>query len=98
MNVPFEYIYGGKTHTDTTREYMNNLGMTTESIESVLTQKKFEESQNIKLRQQAYKRDSDPLYIEWQFERECGNPDADKYKQHWLDSVNEIKARYPLPE
>lgn len=94
----FEYIFKGATHTDTTRQYMNNIGMTTESIESVLAQKAFEENQNKKLRAEAYKRESDPLHIEWQFELTTANPDADSYKQRWIDKVLEIKTRYPLPE
>lgn len=97
MSIPFEYIYDGKVHANTDREYMNSLGMTTEAIDSVLTQKTFEEKQGVKLRAEAYKRESDPLYIEWQFELEGGNASSDTYKQAWLDKVTEIKLRHPLP-
>lgn len=96
--MSFEYIHAGKTHTDTSREYMLNIGMTTEAIESVLTQKKYEESRNTELRKEAYKRESDPLHIEWQYELAQGNANADTFKQKWMDKVAEIKARYPLPE
>jgi hypothetical protein len=92
----FKYIFKGKEYTDTTREFMVNLGMNTEQIESVLQQKTFEASQNVSYREQAYKRESDPMYIEWQYELESGNAAADDYKQKWLDKVAEIKARYPL--
>jgi len=93
----FSYIFEGKTYTDTNREFMLNIGMNTEQIESVLAQQQFEAKQNVALRQQAYKRESDPLYIEWQFELESGNQDAESYKDKWLAKVEEIKQRYPLP-
>lgn len=92
----FTYIFKGKTHTNTSREHMLNLGMDTDAIESVLQQKQFEEGQTAGLRSQAYKRESDPLYIEWQYELETANPNADEFKRRWLDKVTEIKARYPL--
>ncbi|WP_367971710.1 hypothetical protein RJD38_21905 (plasmid) [Vibrio scophthalmi] len=93
----FIYIFKDTPHSDTSREYMLNLGMNTETIESVLQQKEFEEGQNVGLRAKAYKRESDPLYIEWQYELETANPKADDFKQKWMDKVAEIKARYPLP-
>lgn len=40
----FTYIYKGSSHTDTTDNYMQGLGMTEEQIESVLSQKAFEEA------------------------------------------------------
>lgn len=43
------------------------------------------------LRKRAYKLESDPLFIEWQFDQTL-----EKEKQ-WRDKVVEIKARYPLP-
>lgn len=43
-------------------------------------------------RQAAYKAESDPLYMEAQFD---GTPES---LQVWQDKVAEIKARYPLPE
>lgn len=94
----FNYIFKGNTHTDTTREYMLSIGMDADQIESVLSQQQYEAQQNVELRQQAYKRESDPLYIEWQFELESKNPDADKYKQAWMDKVSEIKVRFPIPQ
>lgn len=93
----FSYIHSGKTHTNVSREYMNNIGMTTEAIDSTLQQKEYEEGQNIKYRAEAYKKESDPLYIEWQFELESANPEQATYKQRWLDKVTEIKSRYPIP-
>ncbi len=94
----FSYIFENKTYTNTTREFMLNLGMNTEQIESVLSQQAYELKQNVELRQQAYKRESDPLYIEWQYELESGNQDSDSYKEIWMNKVVEIKARYPLAD
>lgn len=93
----FNYIFKGKAYSDTSREFMLNLGMDTDAIESVLQQKEFEEGQRAGLRAQAYVRESDPLHIEWQYELETGNPKADEFKKKWLDKVAEIKRRYPLP-
>jgi len=45
----------------------------------------------INVRSKAYKTQSDPLYMEWQFDKT-----AEKEKI-WRDKVAEIKARYPLP-
>jgi hypothetical protein len=42
-------------------------------------------------REAAYKTESDPLYMEWQYD---GTAEAE---QKWRDKVAEIKQRYPLP-
>ncbi|WP_394179615.1 hypothetical protein [Marinomonas posidonica] len=42
-------------------------------------------------RASAYKAESDPLYMEWQYDQ------TDEAEQKWRDKVTEIKARYPLP-
>jgi hypothetical protein len=39
----------------------------------------------------AYKSESDPLYMEWQYD------DTAEAKQKWRDKVAEIKKRLPLP-
>ncbi|MEY0971294.1 hypothetical protein ACFDTO_34045 [Microbacteriaceae bacterium 4G12] len=87
----FSYIFQGRTHTDTTRSYMNSLGMTQEQVDSVLQQKDFEEAQNLVKRKEAYRLESDPLFMEWQYDN---TPESE---QVWRDKVAEIKARYPLP-
>lgn len=46
-------------------------------------------------REQAYRAESDKLFLEWQFEKEQGSAIADDKKQVWLDKVNEIKTRFP---
>lgn len=40
--MSFQYIFKGQTHTNTDREYMLNIGMDTEQIESVLQQQEYE--------------------------------------------------------
>ncbi|MGB0940816.1 MAG: hypothetical protein ACPGUE_00370 [Marinomonas sp.] len=84
------YIFNGQTHSVFTDAYMLNLGMNQEQIESVLNQKAFELSQNLDKRKLAYKAESDPLYMEWQFDQ------APESEQAWRNKVAEIKARYPL--
>ena len=69
---------------------MQKIGMNAEQIESVLNQQQFELSQNVEKREAAYKRESDPLYMEAQFDG------TTKSLQVWRDKVTEIKARYPL--
>ena len=88
----FTYIYKGTSHSNTSSEYMQSLGMDKEQIDSVLNQQQFELSQNIEKRQAAHIAESDPLFMESQFD---GTPES---HQKWQDKVAEIKARYPLPE
>lgn len=88
----FTYIFKGESHSNTSVEYMQALGMDQEQIESVLNQQQFELRQNLEKRQAAYKKESDPLYTEAQFD---GTPET---LQKWRDKVAEIKARYPLPQ
>lgn len=87
----FTYIYKGASHSNTSAEYMQNLGMDQEQIDSVLNQQQFELSQNVVRREAAYAKESDPLYMVAQFD---GTPES---LQKWRDKVAEIKARYPLP-
>ncbi len=87
----FTYIYKGKSQNNTNIQFMQNLGMGQEQIDSVLNQQKFELSQNVEKRQAAYKAESDSLFMESQFD---GTPES---HQKWQDKVAEIKARYPLP-
>lgn len=86
------FIFNGQSHSDYTNEYMLVLGMNEEQMESVLNQKAFELSQNVEKRQAAYKTESDPLYMEWQFDQTTDS------EQAWRDKVTEIKARYPLAD
>ncbi|EPG0369741.1 hypothetical protein ACSWVZ_002593 [Photobacterium damselae] len=42
-------------------------------------------------RQMAYNTESDPLFLEWQYDQ------TSEKEQAWRDKVAEIKTRYPLP-
>lgn len=86
----FTYIYNGTTHTDTSTEFMLSLGMTPEQMESVSQQEAFERRQNIERRRLAYATESDPLYMEWQFDG------TEAAEAAWRTKVLEIKAMYPL--
>lgn len=87
----YTYIYQGVNHSNTSAEYMQNLGMDQEQIDSVLNQQQFELNQNVEKRKAAYKAESDPLFMEAQHD---GTPES---LHKWQDKVAEIKARYPLP-
>ncbi|WP_419147513.1 hypothetical protein [Pseudoalteromonas 'SMAR'] len=86
----FRYIYQSQCHTDTSSEYMDSLGMSQEQIESVKQQKAFEATQNIEKRLEAYRAESDPLFMEFQYDK---TPESEKV---WRDKVDEIKSRYPI--
>lgn len=45
----------------------------------------------IENRRRAYDVESDPLFLEWQYDQ------TPEKEQAWRDKVAEIKARYPLP-
>lgn len=87
----FTYINGGVTHTDTTLEYMQSIGMNSDQIKSVLSQKDYEDGLWNEHRAAAYRAESDPLFIEWQYDQQPEQETA------WREKVAEIKARYPKP-
>ncbi len=87
----FKYIFKSASHSDTTEQYMQALGMSTEQIESVLQLKEFDDGQYAVLRRAAYAKETDHLYMDAQLE---GTEEAE---QIWRDKVMEIKARYPNP-
>ncbi|PMJ10249.1 hypothetical protein BCU23_23780 [Vibrio splendidus] len=74
----------------------NALDISEQDKAAIIHQAQYDEA--VSLRMKAYAAESDPLRNEWKYEEEKGNPDADQYKQRWLDKVVEIKERVPLPE
>lgn len=87
----FNYIFKGKTHTDTSNNYMLSIGMSVEQIESVMNQKSYEEGEGvIAKRKAAYTQESDPLFLEWQYDKTPESEDA------WRDKVAAIKLRFPI--
>lgn len=88
----FTLYYGGKHYVSFPESELLKEGVPASEIAKVkadLVQQK---------RQEAYQRESDPLYIEWQYELSVENPNADQFKQDWIQKVEQIKARYPLPQ
>jgi len=50
-------------------------------------------------RSESYGSESDPLRMEYEYEKEVGTEESiAEAKQKWIDKVQEIKARYPKPE
>lgn len=87
------YLYDGKTHDNYSPGFMAGLGMSEETITSVIAQREYEQGEGLlAMRQRAYERESDPLFLEWQYDR---TPLAETA---WLNKVAEIKARYHIQE
>lgn len=64
-------------------------GIPVELIDSLVDKAKNQET--IENRLYAYQTESDPLYMEWQYDQTL------EKEQVWRDKVAEIKLRYPLP-
>ena len=86
MNI--DLSYEGKTYYQATESELLELGVP----QNVIDAKKIELDclAVINARQTAYKLESDPLYMEWQFDQTAES------EQAWRDKVAEIKLRYPL--
>ncbi len=77
-------VYSGRILSDS--ELLNYQQKYNNNLDIVLSTEEV-----IECRKKAYKAESDPLYMEWQFDQ---TPDSEKA---WRDKVSDIKARYPLP-
>ncbi|EPX9362297.1 hypothetical protein ACW6B7_000003 [Aeromonas veronii] len=85
------YLYDGISYDDYDPAFMAALGMTEETIVSVTAQRDYElHDGQIARRQAAYLKESDPLFLEWQYDQ------APEKEQAWRAKVAEIKARYPI--
>ncbi|MFM4747204.1 hypothetical protein ACK39C_07530 [Aeromonas veronii] len=85
------YLFDGKTYDNYDPAFMASLGMSEDAIASVLAQRDYELGEGVQaLRQRAYEAESDPLFMEWQFDKTAATEKA------WRDKVAEIKARYPM--
>ncbi|MBL0496548.1 hypothetical protein JD514_05340 [Aeromonas caviae] len=85
------YLYDGETHDNYAPAFMAALGMSEETIASVLAQCDYERTDGqLARRRMAYVAESDPLFLEWQYDK---TPAAE---QTWRDKVAEIKSRYPV--
>lgn len=86
----FKYLHDGTYHTDTSDEYMSALELDDDARDSILANRGYQREHNLKMRAAAYVRESDPLFLESQFDK------TDDSRQRWANKVIEIKERYPL--
>lgn len=87
------YLYNGVTHINYDPAYMAEIGMDDRTIASVIAQRDYDHgSGQLARRQRAYEVESDPLFLEWQYDK---TPEAET---RWRDKVAEIKARYPVSQ
>jgi hypothetical protein len=85
------YLYDGETHDNYDPAFMAELGMSEEVIASVTAQRDWDATDGqLARRKRRYETESDPLYLEWQYDK---TPAAE---QTWRDKVAEIKLRYPV--
>lgn len=87
----FSFLHNGTYHTDTSEAYLRSLGCTDETISAIQEAETTYQNQWIEQRADAYRKHSDPLFIEWQY-------DGDEIKEiAWRDEVQRIKDKYPKP-
>jgi DUF2075 family protein len=82
-------IHEGVTYIDNTKEQLLSAGVPTSVIESAMAEANLSAIKDT--RRLAYVDESDPLYMEWQYDQ------TSEKEKAWRDKVAEIKARYPLP-
>lgn len=88
--------YNGKVFTgvdpdsEDGKNLLNNFSVPQSVVDSAVAAQALVDAQN--KRKSAYITESDPLYMEWQFDQ---TPESEKA---WRDKVTEIKDRIPLPE
>ncbi|MBJ2148244.1 hypothetical protein JC606_17950 [Vibrio sp. IB15] len=86
--------YNNVLYTEWRKEDLLSAGVPLEVVDSAIV-----EQQRVEIeisRRNAYLKESDPLYIEWQYELSVDNSESEKFKQAWLLKVQQIKNRYPL--
>ncbi len=85
------YLFNGVLHDNYSHSFLSELGMSDDTIASVIAQREYEQGAGqLAKRQRAYEAESDPLFLEWQYNK---TPEAES---RWLGKVAEIKARYPV--
>lgn len=85
------YLYNGVTYSDYSADFMASLGMDEGTIASVIAQRDYERGAGqLAARQRVYEAESDPLFLEWQYDK---TPEAET---RWRYKVAEIKARHPV--
>lgn len=77
-----------------TYKYINDALVLKENYKEILKKRSSLSSKQdvYYLRQHAYQMESDPLFMEWQYDK------SEEKENIWRSKVAEIKERYPLPE
>lgn len=84
-----EFKFGGQTVYNVTAQQLSDMGFFQSDIDAAL---KAQDITDVDFnRRLAYLTDSDPLYMEWQYDK------TDTKEKEWRAKVAEIKVRYPLP-
>lgn len=81
--------HNGQVYHAWEAERLLEIGLPADVVQVAVDQQKLDDVHA--LRQVAYRAESDPLFLEWQYDQ---TPESE---QVWRDKVAEIKARYPLP-
>ncbi len=81
----YTFVCGDKLYSNFTHEEALEAGISQSAITKALTDAVMINRKN------AFKDESDPLYMEWQYDQ---TPEAEEV---WRTAVAAIKARYPLP-
>ena len=90
MEIIKNMTYGQNSYTECSRDYLLAAGVPGVVIdEAQLNQQVFFAQQARRL---AYVAESDPLFVEWQYDQ------TEASEKVWRDKVAEIKHRFPLPE
>ncbi|EPH6098226.1 hypothetical protein ACS0KQ_003253 [Vibrio cholerae] len=89
MNIE-NVFYKGTRYQGYDESELKELGVPDDVILVAKNRQIFDHVQNE--RKNAYVKESDPIFIEWQYDQ------TEEKEKAWRDKVAEIKARYPLPE
>lgn len=89
MAIIKQVEHGGVIYSQCSAEYLLSMGVDAATVSAAEAVQLLEDAQAA--RRAAYAIESDPLYLEWQYDKTAES------EQAWRDKVTEIKARYPLP-
>ncbi|PSW14789.1 hypothetical protein C9I98_21630 [Photobacterium sanctipauli] len=89
MIISFSYNGDSYSNWNTESEEFQRLNIPNEEKVRIISEQSL--TNVLQARKVAYQKESDPLYLEWQYDQ---SPESETA---WRDKVAEIKARYPLP-
>lgn len=84
-----ELKYNGASYQGYNPDELKEIGVPDSVIQQAISEQELSVARSSRLA--AYKAESDPMFIEWQYDN------TPEKEQAWRDKVAEIKARYPLP-